>query len=172
MRFLGIFLLFLLSGCGGQVDIEGIKVGFTENRDSFERLYLMIQEDTTDSSCFAVGTDHIGDYWGYSGKWNTNQNYEHKISLDQVLKDVGLSTQRYQEYLALFKEIGSERIEYCPKKPSWARIMVHRSGLAISGCLTTVNINGDGSVPETDIKPSYSSEITSLDEGWYLNHDW
>ena len=171
MRFRSIFFLLLLSGCGPQADIEAIKSGFAENRASFEQLYSMIQEDTTVSPCFAVGADHIGNYWGYSGKWNTNQNYERKISIEEVLKEVGLSAQRYQDYLALFKDTGSERIEYCPKEPSWARIMVHRSGLAVSGCLTTINKNGDRSVPETDIKPSYSSEITPLSNGWYLNHD-
>ena len=166
-----IFLLFIISGCVQQADLEEIKRGFSENRESFERLSSMIKEESFGSSCFAVGTDHIGDYWGYNGKWNTNQNYERKISIDQVLKEVGISTLRYQDYLAIFKQISSERIEYCPKEPSWIRIMVHRSGLAVSGCLTTININGDHSVPETDIKPSYSSEITPLGDGWYLNHD-
>ncbi|GAB1263577.1 hypothetical protein NBRC116493_23220 [Aurantivibrio infirmus] len=171
MKIRAIFLVTFLTACGGQADLEGIKQRFSENRDSFERIYSMIQEETFTSPCFAVGTDHIGDYWEHSGKWNTNQNYERKILLEQVLNEVGLSKERYENYLSLLKKISSERIEYCPKQPSWVRIMVHRSGLAVSGCLTTINLNGDGSIPNTDIKPSYSSEITPLVDGWYLNHD-
>ncbi len=166
-----IFLVIFLTACGNQADLERIKKRFSEKRDSYDRIYSMIQEESFASHCFAVGTDHIGDYWGHNGKWNTNQNYEHKISLEKVLNEVGLTKERYESYLYLLEEIGSERIEYCPNQPSWVRIMAHRSGLAVSGCLTTINLNGDGSIPDTEIKPSYSSEITPLGDGWYLNHD-
>ena len=172
MRIWSIYfvVVLLLSACG-QADLESITSGFSKQKESFERLYIMIQKDTKLSSCFAVGTDHIGDYWEHDNKWNTNNSYDRKISLDQVLKEVGLSKERYQEYLTLFEITGSERIEFCPEKPSWARIMVHRSGLAVSGCLTTVNINGDSSIPKSEAKTGYSSEIRPLGDGWYLNHD-
>lgn len=171
MKVNAIFLLFLLTGCVQQVDLEEIKKDFVENRDSFEQLSSMIKEENYDASCFAVGTDRIGDYRGHNGKWNTNQNYERRISIEQVLREVGISPERYQDYLTRFNKVDSERIEYCPGEPSWIRIMVHRSGLAVAGCLTTININGDLSVPKSDIKPGYSSEIIPLGDGWYLNHD-
>ena len=168
----------LLSACGKAADLEAITQGFAERKDSFKRLYSMIQEDTKIPSCFAVGLDHIGDYWAYKNKWSSSRNYERKITLELVLKEVGISNERYQEYLTLFKKTGSERIEYCSEKvehrpdmPSWARILVHRSGLAVSGCSTTININGDGSIPATEVKPGYSRKIRPLGEGWYLNHD-
>ena len=170
VRIISLLLAATLASCG-QADLDGITKRFTEQNESFVKMYSMIQADTKVSDCFAVGTDHIGEYWEHDNKWNSNKNYQRKITLDQVLKEVGLSGQRYQEYLSLFKVTGSERIEYCPKKPSWARIMVHRNGLAVSGCLTTVNINGDVSVPATENKPGYSSEIRPLGNGWYLNHD-
>ncbi|WP_346837986.1 hypothetical protein [Microbulbifer sp. SAOS-129_SWC] len=171
VRYIFIALMSMLVGCGGDADIEGIKQGFADNKSSFERLYLMIKEDTSAIPCFSVGADHIGEYWRHNGKWNTNRNYERKISLAKVLEEVGLSDQRYQEYLSLFEKTGSNRISYCPKDPSWARIIVHSSGLSVSGCLTSININGDQSVPVTDVKPSYSSEITPLGAGWYISHD-
>lgn len=170
IRSIYFALVILLSACG-QADLESIASGFSQKKEYFEKLYAMIQQDTKVSPCFAVGTDHIGGYWEHDNKWNTNNNYDRKVSLAQVLKEIGLSNDRYQEYLTLFEITGSERIEFCPKKPSWARIMVHRSGLAVSGCLTTVNINGDRSIPKSDVQPSYSSEIRPLGDGWYLNHD-
>lgn len=163
--------MVLLSACESQADIESIKKNFLENRNTFEKLDSMIREENFTSVCFAVGIDHIGEYWGYNGEWSANRNYENKISLSQVLERVGLSEQRYQKYLTLFEVADSERVEYCPRKPSWTRIMVHRSGLAIAGCLTTINLNGDRSIPETKVKPNSSREITPLGDGWYLNHD-
>lgn len=171
MKVRAIFLVIFLTACGNQADLEGIKQRFSEKQDAFDRIYSMIQEESFASPCFAVGTDHIGGYWGHNDKWSTNQNYERKIYLEQVLNEVGLSKERYKSYLSLFEEIGSERIEYCPKKPSRVRIFVHRSGLAVSGCLTSINLNGDGSIPEEDYKPSYFSEITPLGDGWYLKYD-
>lgn len=165
-----LFFIIHLAACG-RVDLEGIAKGFAENKDSFMRLRSMIRDDTVGGSCFSVGTDHIGDYWEHDNKWNTNQNYQRKVTLDQVLEEVGIAKERYQKYLSLFEETGSERIDYCPKKPSWTRIMVHRSGLAVSGCLTTINIHEDGSIPSTEVEPGYSSEIKPLGDGWYLNHD-
>lgn len=173
MKVWSVFLVLsvFLQGCGKPVNIEEIKEGFAKNIGSFEQLNLMIKEDTKAETCFAVGTDHIGDFWEHENKWNTNQNYDRKVSLEVVLREVGISIDRYNKYLALLKIVGSERVEHCSDIPNWTRIMVYRSGLAVSGCLTTVNIKGDGSVPESDIKPSYSSEISPLGKGWYLNHD-
>lgn len=165
-----LFFATCLVACG-RVDLEDTAKSFAENKDSFTRLRSMIQEDTVGESCFSVGTDHIGDYWEHDNRWNTNQNYQRKITLDQVLEEVGIAKARYQEYLSLFEKTGSERIDFCPRKPSWIRIMVHRSGLAVSGCLTTININDDRSIPSSNAKPGYSSEIKPLGDGWYLNHD-
>ena len=160
-----------ISACDSQADLETIKKNFSENRESFSRLNIMILRDVTGLDCFAIGTDHIGVYWEYSDKWNTNQNYERKISLSQVLIETGLSEQRYKEYLSLFKKTDSERVEICPKEPNWVQILVHRSGLAVSGCSTTINIRGNGFVPTTTRKSGYFSEITKLGNGWYLNHE-
>jgi hypothetical protein len=171
MKFFSIVLLLILSGCSKQPDLEVIKRGFIEKRESFNRLSAMIREDNKFHECFAVGTDHIGDYWEHNGKWETNQNYEHKTPLANVLEKFGISHQRYNDYLILFKETGSERIVYCPEVHGSTSILVFRDGLSIAGCLTTININNDLSVPEPDINARYSSIITSLGDGWYINHD-
>ncbi len=169
VRSFCFFMVIILSACG-QVDLDGIASEFSIEKGAFERMYSLIKEDTKVAHCFSVGTDHIGDYWEYDNKWSANSNYERKISLEQVLEEVGLSNERYLEYVTLFNVTGSERIEFCPEI-GWARIMVHRSGLAVSGCLTTININHNSSIPESEVKPGYSSEIRTLGGGWYLNHD-
>ena len=169
VRSFCFFMVILLSACG-QADLEAVASGFSEEKKSFELMHAMIKEDVRVSRCFSVGTDHIGDYWEHDNKWSENSNYDRKIPLEQVLEEVGLSNERYQEYVTLFKVTGSERIELCPEI-GWTRIMVHRSGLAVSGCLTTININRDSSIPKSEVKPGYSSEIRPLGNGWYLNHD-
>ena len=169
VRIFCFFTVIILSACG-QADLEAIASRFSEEKTSFELMHAMIKEDAKVSDCFSVGTDHIGDYWEYDNKWSARSNYERKISLEQVLEEVGLSNERYQEYVTLFKVTGSERIEFCPEI-GWTRIIVHGSGLAVSGCLTTININQNSQIPKSEVKPSYSSEIRALGGGWYLNHD-
>jgi hypothetical protein len=173
MKICSVILIasLFLSGCTRVVDFEEIKKGFAENKSSFQELREMIRVDTDPETCQAVGTDNIGDFWEYDGRWSSNQDYSRKVSLEVVLNKVGISIERYNRYLELLDIVGSERVEYCSKSPSWTRIMVHRSGIAVSGCLTTMNINGDGSIPDSDIQVRYSSEITSVGEGWYINHD-
>ncbi|ALO36156.1 hypothetical protein CMT41_16525 [Colwellia sp. MT41] len=168
--FLLSILLLLLQGCGRPVNIDEIKEGFLQNKDTFEQLSLMIKKDTQFEACFTVGTDHIGDFWEYGNKWNTLQNPRRKVAFEVVLNEVGISSDRYGEYIAQLKIVGSERVSYCSNIPSLTSIMVYRSGFSISGCMTTVNIYGDGSMPVTDITPRFSTEITPLEEGWYIEH--
>jgi hypothetical protein len=158
-------------GCYKPPNFEQIKSNFFSNRNSFEKLHAMILEDAgARSRSFAVGTDHIGDYWEFNGKWSHSDHYENKMSLDEVLNDVGITKARYDQYLALFKIIGAERITYW-SKPGITEILIYRSGICVSGSSTTININNDGSIPSSDIQKSYSTEITPIIDGWYISHD-
>lgn len=162
--------LLLMTSCG-RADLERIASDFTAQREFFELLQTLVQEDVGRSSCYAIGTDRIGEYWEFNGKWITNNDFNRKISLAQVLEETGLSNERYEEYLSLFELTGAELVEICPKNPTWTRILVRRSGLSVAGCLTSVNIRGDGSIPHSDVRPGNSSEILRLGDGWYLKHD-
>jgi len=153
----------LLQGCV-PVNIDETKEGFTQNKDSFEQLSSMIIKDTGFETCLTVGTDRIGDFWKYGNKWNTLQNPKRIERIGDVLNKVGISSDRYAEYIAFLKIVGAERVSHCANKPSSTSIMVHRN----IGCLTTVDIHGDGSIPATDITARFATEITPLEEGWFI----
>lgn len=170
MKLTIIFILTILLSACGRADLEAIKKGFPEYKDLFVVLHSMIKEDTKETSCFTVGTDRIGNFWEYDEEWTDSRNYQRKIAFEEVLKEVGISRQRYQEYLSMFRRTGALEVGYCPREPGWSRIVLYASGLGVSGCLTSVNINGDGSIPATDITPGYSIEITPFTDGWYLAH--
>ena len=162
--------LFILTGCYSPPDINSIKAEFISERASFEALNTLIKEDSAGELCFAVGHEHIGEFWKSGDLWHKSSDYTRKIKLETVLKEVGLSEKRYVQYMELFKVTGSHRVSHC-KEIGWSRIIMAASGLGISGCLTSININDNLSVPESDITESYSSEITPIVDGWYINHD-
>ncbi|PKI16595.1 hypothetical protein [Colwellia sp. 12G3] len=153
----------LFQGCV-PVKIDEIKQGFTQNKDSFEQLALMIKRDTQFETCFTVGTDHIGDFWKYGNKWNTLQNPKTMVTIGDVLNKVGISSDRYGEYIALLRIVSAERLSHCSNIPSSTSIMFYRN----IGCMTTVDIHGDGSIPATDITSRFATEITPIEEGWFI----
>jgi hypothetical protein len=171
MKFIFLLSIFLMaSGCYSPPDVERMKSDFIVEKKSFDVLYGLIKSDLKGRKCFAVGYEKLGDFWESSGLWSSNDDYSRKITIDEALKEVGLSQARYSEYLGLFKLVGAQRIGYC-EKSGWARITMATSGLGVSGCLTSINISRDKAVPKTDIAKGYSSEITTIMDGWYINHD-
>lgn len=172
MKFIALtFILIILAGCYSPPDINKMKVKFISEKKSFEALNSLIKEDSTGEQCFAVGHEHIGEFWETSdGLWYKSSEYSRKIPIEKVLNEVGISEVRYARYMALFKATGSQRISHCLES-GWSRIILNASGLGVSGCLTSININGNLSIPNSDITKSYSSEITPIIEGWYINHD-
>ena len=163
-------LILSIAGCYRPPDFDQIKSDFRHNKTSFEKLRLMITKDTQTQKSFAIGYERIGDYWEYSGEWSHSKHYEKKMTLDEVLDEVGISMNRYNEYLALFEKVGAKRISYGPKS-GWTRIIIGTSGLGVSGAMTSININDDGSIPPSDIQESYQTEIIPIVDGWYINHD-
>ena len=101
----------------------------------------MIIEDSREMDCFGVGTDNIGDYWEYDGKWNHHNGLETKVKLPNVLLAVGLTQKRYHQYLSLFENVGAIGVEHCRETVFWGRwirVLVFRSGLAVSACTGTI----------------------------------
>ena len=137
---------------------------YKSNPDAFEHLSRMIKEDTRNNDYFVVGLDHIGDYWEYLGKWTKDHDYKTKLLLPDVLKAVGLTQNRYDEYKQLFSSTGSERISfYVPQ--NLVTVLVYRSGLVGSGCYGTINWSN------THHSTSVKHEITELGNGWYLEYE-
>lgn len=171
MKFIALtFILTILSGCYSPPDINEMKAKFISEKKSFEALNSLIKEDSAGEQCFAVGHERLGEFRKTSdGSWYKRKS-SRKISMEKVLEEIGISEARYVQYMTLFKATGSQRISHCLES-GWSRIIMNASGLGVSGCLTSININGNLSIPNSDITKSYSSEITPIIEGWYINHD-
>lgn len=166
-----IFILTVLVGCYRPPDINKMKADFVSAKKSFEELNSLIKEDAAEGQCFAVGYDNIGKYWKTTdGLWYKSGERSRNIPIEKVLEEVGIAEERYARYMKLFKSTGSQRISHC-RETGWSRIIMSASGLGVSGCLTSININDNLNIPKSNIAESYSSEITPIIEGWYINHD-
>lgn len=166
-----ILVLTVLAGCYRAPDINSMKANFVSEKKSFEELNSLIKEDTAEEQCFAVGYENIGNFWKTTdGLWYKSGEPSRKISIKTVLEEVGIPEERYARYVKLFKSTGSQEISHC-REIEWSRIIMSAGGLGVSGCLTSININGNLNIPKSDIAESYSSEITPIIEGWYINHD-
>lgn len=172
--FRSILLIFtaVLASCVKQPSSGELAKKFHDQPAVFAQLKVMIQKDTKGASCFTVGLDKIGDYWEHGSKWSDSSNYDKTLSLREVLENVGLSGARYDEYKKAFSASGSERVDFCPASEGgvgpWTRILIYRSGLAVSGCLGTIDWRPVTPESEGGADKSYSIEITPLGDGWYL----
>jgi hypothetical protein len=130
----------------------------------------MIIKDGGTRDCFAVGSDHIGDYWETDGAWHHSGDYNTNVDFSDVLSAVDLSKERYEEYLALFDEIGAERIGHCRDTVPWGRwvrVLSYRSGLAVSGCSGTVEwFEENPPTPYGTRGEGDFLEIHVLEKGW------
>ncbi|WP_299948242.1 hypothetical protein [uncultured Microbulbifer sp.] len=171
MKIALIFLtIFALTSCGKPADLDAIENQFEKNASSYEMLTNMVKKDLIGERCFSVGTDNIGQYWEYSGKWSHSQDYQTKMNIDQVLDKVGIEPKKYSKYLELFSSTGSERITYCP--PSDYYIMAHRSGLGISGCLLNIvkGLHPPAAYGKRNNGEDFM-EIRLLTEGWWMEYE-
>ena len=170
MKIILIFLTsFLVVSCGKPIDLDSIEHRFHAKTDSFEKITNMIKEDFNGGRCFSVGTDNIGEYWEFSGKWSHSRDYKTKMDINQVLNKVGIDKDKYSKYLELFREIQSERVTYCP--PSHFYIMAHRSGLAVSGCLLDI-VKGNSPPAAYGQRNNGEDfmEVRNLNEGWWMEY--
>lgn len=174
-------LVMLVGLCAcQQPSTESLIENYTKSPGAFAQLSRMIQEDIGKSDCLEVGVDHIGadianDFWEHSGAWTKNNEYEKKLTLAEVLSQVNISEQRYEEYKKLFKQTNSERVSYCHAimgmKGPLVRVLVYRAGLAVSGCSGT--INWSTALPEAVGERGKGDfvEITPIEKGWYLEFE-
>jgi len=170
-----LFLAFAsLSAClGRQPTVEELAQKYTAAPEAFEALDEMIRVDSKRSNCFAVGLDHIGDYWKFNTGWTHKNDYETKLTTEEVLATIGMERSRYAEYLRLFQRTGSERVSHCASSTYVAQtfVLVHRSGLAVSGCSGTIEKRRILPKPTGKRGNGDFTEITPLGGEWYLRFE-
>jgi len=147
------------------------KIRVLGQTSAFEILNSLIKEDSVGGQCFAVGHEHIGEFWKTSDDlWHKSGEYSLRVSLEKVLKETGIPGARYSRYMALFEKTGVQRVSHC-LEIGWSRFTIKASGLGVSGCLTSININDNLNIPKSDVTESYSNDVTPIVDGWYISHD-
>lgn len=170
-------LLLALAACSRPPTPAELGEYYVQNPAVYERLKTMIFEDGKDrEKCFAVGTDHIGDFWN-SSFWNSDdywhhfREYETNVSLQSVLVTEGLTPERFEEYLKLFKEANAERITFCAGTKPWGDtidVLVYRAGIAVSGCSGSIEwFERSSRNAEGSRDGSFFTEVAELENGWY-----
>ncbi len=174
-RLLFVVSTIFLASCQPAPTTTELASKYKSNPDAFERLSRLIRADTGNKGCFVVGLDNIGDYWGHNGEWTPSNDYKAKLSLPEVLKAVGLTQDRYEEYKHLFASTGSERIRFCHAQKyvpqDYVKVLVYRSGLAVSGCSGTINWSKKHPTSTGKRGEGDFSEITELGNDWYLEYE-
>ncbi|MFC1782836.1 hypothetical protein ACFL02_04530 [Planctomycetota bacterium] len=126
-KILSICMLVLAVSCDstppeGTTD-EFVRQLFISNKEVFEELHLMIQED---SKVKRVGDDVVGDDW-----FKTSGS-----TLNEALESAGLSRERYDIYMKLLRCIGAYRVS-CRASYAGATndtiIGIHRWGIVPEG---------------------------------------
>ena len=84
------------------------------------------------------------------------------VGLDRV--DYRIGKKRLDQYRTVLEDTGSEQVSYCKSGPG--EILVYRSGLSVSGC--TASFAWGNLVPDSDITPAYSIEVTPIVDDWYF----
>lgn len=169
-----VIVALLLASCSSPPSTEALAAKYSVAPEAFEVLKKMITDDTAEKECFVVGLDNIGEYWEYNGEWTRNSDYKTRLSLSEVLKEVGLTEKRYGEYKKLFAKTGSERVKFCHAleyAPEEVNVLVYRAGLSVSGCSGEINWRHEPLPSSTGKKEEGDfSEITQLGNGWYLDY--
>lgn len=150
----------LLTGCSQTLNDKDLTDKFVQNESFFVQLRDLIQEGEYLTS---VGYDNVGDFWLAGKEWINHQPPYDRYTQQEMLNLVGLSAERYEQYLNLLDLIGGYRVS---KEPSEGRIVIHisKSGRASSG--TALNIVYYSSTP---IFLSYAT-YTEIGDGWYIEH--
>ncbi len=158
---LPLFLLALLASCSSPIDLDKVKEHFLAHRLWFEQLNTIIRNDGRSSkNCLEIRLR-----WG---DWGEPQRDKAEY--------YGLRKARYQAYISLLKRIDASKVSYCPANPSipsdfaWTSITIASSGIAVSGCSTSLNLNSDKSIPKSEITPGYQHKEIPLIAGWYISH--
>jgi len=154
-------LALALPSCGESqtAQLDRIKKNFLAHQQQFEQLNTRISTDAKNHpKCFEVRLR-----WADWGEPQRDRASYYKIS-----------EARYAAYKTLLKKTGANMVSNCPPtapdNPGWTRITVALSGIAVSGCTTSLDLNSDNSIPQTEITPGYQHKEIPLIDGWYISH--
>ena len=170
---LGLLVIFAATGCGTHPpSSSALKTQFREHRSDFVALRDMISQDREGRKYFTVGTDLIGEYWRSDSEWAMDGAI-HGVrdtsnrSLGEVLKRVGLTSNRYKVYLEHLHDANATRVTAFADQgqPDEVEFLVYASGIAPAGCLTRIYYRVDGA-PEAPEWARWSQQ-TRLGAGWY-----
>jgi len=156
--------LVVLAGCSVPSPSD-IEASFWSNRELFESLALMIDADGsahtyTTIGSFGIGADRIGEYWPDSsrrGHWSYPAT-SRAVPRSEALATSGLDESRLEQYMQALKQIGAKRLEYYHGQ---IRFLMHRQGIAVSGCTIWIHYLGEDSGTEP-------SALTTLEGQWQL----
>lgn len=165
-----------LIGCTPSAEVLARK--YARAPDAYAALLDHARADLGNRMCIVVGGDNIAEalgegdwrtFWkNHDGSWYLSDQYEAKLELGTVLRAVGLTDSRYQAYMEFLERAGGEWLTYCYRRPSGidARVLVFRSGLAVSGCNAQMEY-ADRVLP---VDPSGSEivHVVEAGDGWRL----
>ena len=171
----------LIAGCNQtSPEIEAAK--YSRAPLAYSTLLAKVQEDLGERMCLVIGNDNVesgvsidnwSSYWrNADGSWYYSEDQRSTLTLSEVLAAVGLTYARYNEYMTLLTKAGGERITYCESAEhgTVADVLVHRSGLAVSGCSGEMRWTPDPTRP-VELSGSDSSRILEVGDGWTLVYE-
>ncbi len=157
---------------------EELIAKYTSNPKGYERLAEMIKKDFSElanssQGCLTIGQDQIREFWysSVANDWSSTPTHEYKKTLSEVLSKVGLSSQRYEKYLELFRQTGSERITLCSNDipSSGVHVLIFRSGTTMGGWGAEINKRDDGGIPDNTSSRCCDTKNFKIRDGWYLS---
>jgi hypothetical protein len=85
---------------------DASRLHFESRRPALDRLKTLLLSEPT---VFSVGPDNVREYWLFDGQWTSPKRPGQPLSRDQMLRAVGLSADRYEDYLTLLSVAGAYR---------------------------------------------------------------
>lgn len=172
-RGLCITVLLAAAGCDpSPPGIDAVKSRFAAERQAGEELRALIAQDSKGRELYAVGLDHIGDFWEYEGKWTRQRDGLKAFDLGEVLEAERIGHDRYEKYKQLFKRLQAERVTRRADKDvsSMTRILVYRSGAVMSGCVMELLATAPAPQARGQRGNGGFVEVTDLGGGWYVEY--
>ena len=147
---------------------------FQEHKSEFILLRDMILEE---EELLSVGSDNVGDFWFDRGEWTTHKPPYKNYSKQEMLEAVGLSEERYNEYLNLLDKVGAYRVSKQDTQSSNKEVYfgIYRSGIVPSGrtkgvVYSPIGRKEDSSTCESELSSGVC--FLRIEDEWYIEEEW
>jgi hypothetical protein len=127
---------------------------FASRGADFRTLKDMI---TAETSVTSVGPDNLREYWLFDGRWSSPRRPGAFLTRREMLKEVGMPPDRYEDYLSLLKSVGAYRVARTGNSPD-VRVVVRM----------LPNRGGTSTRLVYDIAGANTGRSSHLGEHWYL----